>query len=424
MIHVMASNETTTPATLWLALIGAALLVGAAVGWALAQRRRAQEAVERSRLLQSVAQLEGRLREAESTRERAEDELGWQRRQNGELEKQIGPLREAFRDLSDQMVKAEARRVRSETELGEKVSRMATDFAQASGSVRKEARALTAALGRTEKRGTWGEMQLRTLVEASGMLPHVHFVEQDHSTDDSGKALRPDMIVDLAGGRRIVVDSKVPLDAFLRLAADDEPATPETGAGDALDEHGRLVHQHIQNLSTKEYWRRYDSPAFVILFLPSESLLSTALEARPDLIQVGLDRKVLLATPTTLLAMLHTVTHSWHQVEVAAQARRIHEAGAELYERLIGLATRLDKVGRSLNRTVDDYNALIGSVERRVLVSARRMHEMGVSHDELPTVSRVADTPRLLASADWDALEDPQTPSPDTPARHRSSGAA
>ena len=418
MIHVLASDPVT-PTLLWLALIGASLLVGVTVGRWTAERGKAEE---RSRLLQTVAQLEGRLREAESTRERAEDELSWQRRHNGELEKQVEPLREAFRGLSEQMTLAESRRVRSETELGEKVSRMATDFAHASSSVRKEARALTAALGRTEKRGTWGEMQLRTLVEASGMLPHVHFVEQDHSTDDSGKALRPDMIVDLAGGRRIVVDSKVPLDAFLRLAADDDPESP--GTGDALDEHGRLVHQHIQTLSTKEYWRRYDSPEFVILFLPSESLLSTALEARPDLIQVGLDRKVLLATPTTLLAMLHTVTHSWHQVEVAAQARRIHEAGGELYARLVGLATRLDKVGRSLNRTVDDYNALVGSVEKRVLVSARRMHEMGISQDEVPAVPTVTDTPRLLESPGWDALADPQTPSPDTSATRRASGAA
>lgn len=407
MIHVMASDPPGTPVLLWLALIGAALLVGAAVGWSFAERRRTRERSDRSLLEQQIAQLQGRLLESESARARADDELAWQRRHNGDLENQLEPLREAFRGLSDQVTRAESRRVRSETELGERVSRMATDFAQASSSVRSEARALTSALGRNEKRGTWGEMQLRTLVEASGMMPHVHFVEQDHTTGDSGRALRPDLVVDLAGGRRIVVDSKVPLDAYLRLAASDEDAGAAAHP-DALIEHGRLVHQHIQHLSAKEYWRRYDSPEFVILFLPSESLLSSALEARPDLIQFGLDRKVLLATPTTLLAMLHTVTHSWHQVEMADQAHQIQQAGVELYERLVGLASRLDKVGRSLNRTVEDYNALVGSVERRVLVTGRRMRDMGVSREEIPETTVVTASPRALAAPDWDAFGDPQ----------------
>lgn len=409
MTPTLAVNAATLPTVGWLTIIAASLILGTAIGWLAAARRNSRQGAESAGLARQVAHLEGQLGQSEASRERVADELAWQRDHNGELEKQVEPLREAFRGLSEQVALAESRRIRSEAEWAEKISRMTTDFAQASNSVRAEARSLTAALGRTEKRGAWGEMQLRTLVEAAGMLPHVHFVEQDQSTDDSGRALRPDLVVDLAGGRRVIVDSKVPLDAFLRLATEDSP-DHGAPADSALDEHGRLVHQHILSLSAKEYWRRYNSPEFVIMFLPSESLLSTALEARPDLIQFGLDRKVLLATPTTLLAMLHTVTHSWREVEVATQARRIQQAGVELYERLVGLANRLDKVGRSLNRTVDDYNALVGSVERRVLVTGRRMRDMGISSDEIPQPAPVTNPPRVLAASDWDDLEDPQQP--------------
>lgn len=417
MTPTLAANAAALPTVGWLIIIAAALVLGTAIGWLAAARRQTRQGAESAALARQVAHLEGQLGQSEATRERVADELTWQRDHNGELQKQVEPLREAVRGLSEQVALAESRRIRSEAEWSEKISQMTTGFAQASNSVRAEARSLTAALGRTEKRGAWGEMQLRTLVEAAGMLPHVHFVEQDQSTDDSGRALRPDLVVDLAGGRSVVVDSKVPLDAFLRLATEDSPdhGAPADSADSALAEHGRLVHQHILSLSAKEYWRRYNSPEFVILFLPSESLLSTALEARPDLIQFGLDRKVLLATPTTLLAMLHTVTHSWREVEVAAQARRIQQAGVELYERLVGLANRLDKVGRSLNRTVDDYNALVGSVERRVLVTGRRMRDMGISSDEIPQPAPVTNPPRALAASDWDDLEDPQQPtaSPD-----------
>ena len=206
------------------------------------------------------------------------------------------PMREAFQTLSKQVNQAEKNRIQAEAELGQKVATMAKEFGEASRNVQVEARKLSTVLSRTEKRGAWGEMQLRGLVEASGMMRHVHFVEQDHTNTESGGALRPDLIIDLAGGRKVIVDSKVPLEAFLRLAGGEDE-----GADEALAEHGRLVHQHIQSLSAKEYWRRYDSPEFVIMFLPSEGLLSAALEARPELIQQGLDKKVFLATPTTLL---------------------------------------------------------------------------------------------------------------------------
>ncbi len=395
-------SDTTLTLTV-VALVG--LLAGIAVGWQLATRRRHAAAADHSALREQLAEQAGRLREAESTRLRTEEDLAWQRRHNGDLEKQIQPLQQALRGLREQMSDAEHRRARSEAELGERVSRMARDFAAASQGVQREARALTAALGRTEKRGAWGEMQLRTLVEASGLVRHVHFVEQDHTSGDGeSAALRPDLVVDLAGDRHAVVDCKVPLDAFLRLAAEDGDAE------EALAEHGRLVRGHIQSLGGKEYWRRYNSPEFVILFLPSEGLLSSALEASPDMIQYGLDRKVLLATPTTLLAMLHTITYSWRQVEMAQQARAIQAAGVELYDRLVGMADKFDKVGKSLSRAVADYNGLVGSVERRVLVSGRRMQEMGVSDCELATVGTVADQPRRLTAPDWVDVRDPQSP--------------
>jgi DNA recombination protein RmuC len=357
---------------------------------------RAEFQSERSSLREQLAELSGQVRASQQTYEQTKGDLEWQREHNGELEKKMAPMREAFDQLSRQVREAEKTRIQAESELGQKVATMAKEFGEASRNVQAEARKLSTVLSRTEKRGAWGEMQLRGLIEASGMLRHVHYVEQDHTRSESGAALRPDVIIDLAGGRKVIVDSKVPLDAFLRLAGDDTGS-----ADDALAEHGRLVHQHIQSLSAKEYWRRYDSPEFVIMFLPSEGLLSAALEARPDLIQHGLDKKVFLATPTTLLAMLHTITHSWRQVEAAEQAREIQAVGAELYERLTTMATRLDGVGRAIGRSVTEYNKLVGTVETRVLVSGRKMANLSVADSPLPDVDRVTETPRDLKPGAW-----------------------
>ena len=359
-------------------------------------RTQAEFQTERAALREQLADLSGQVRASQQTYEQTKADLEWQREHNGELEKKMAPMREAFQQLARQVREAEQTRIQAEAELGQKVATMAREFGEASRNVQAEARKLSTVLSRTEKRGAWGEMQLRGLVEASGMLRHVHYVEQDHTRSDTGGALRPDLIIDLAGGRKVIVDSKVPLDAFLRLAGDDTGS-----ADDVLAEHGRLVHQHIQSLSAKEYWRRYDSPEFVIMFLPSEGLLSAALEARPDLIQQGLDKKVFLATPTTLLAMLHTITHSWRQVEAAEQAREIQAVGAEIYERLTSMATRLDGVGRAIGRSVTEYNKLVGTMETRVLVSGRKMANLSIADEPLPDVERVTDNPRELKPSAW-----------------------
>ncbi len=370
-------------------------------------------AVERSALREELADVSGQLRASQQNVNQTKDELEWQRKQNGELEKKMAPMREAFDTLRDKVDKAEARRIQSEAELGQRVAQMSKDFGEASRNVRDEARKLSTVLSRTDKRGAWGEMQLRGVVEASGMLRHVHFVEQDHTNTDAG-VRRPDLIIDLAGGRKVIVDSKVPLDAFLRLDGTEDQ-------GDVLAEHGRLVHQHIQSLSAKEYWKRYDTPEFVIMFLPSEGLLSAALEARPALIQEGLDKKVFLATPTTLLAMLHTITHSWRQVEAAEQAREIQQVGAELYQRLLTMADRIDGVGRAIGKSVTEYNRLVGTVETRVIPSGRKMENLSVADAPLPQLEPVVESPRPLKSGLWpeqdeDALEltpdltDPQEP--------------
>lgn len=431
------TDSSALTSLLLLLVLAVGLAAGALIGW-LSARSRAEAQVtatadrlaaaesdfarERAALREELADVSGQLRVSQQGAHQTKEELEWQRRQNGELEKKMAPMREAFDSLRDKVDKAEARRIRSEAELGAKVAQMSKDFGEATRNVRDEARKLSTVLSRTEKRGAWGEMQLRGVVEASGMLQHVHFVEQDHSATDAG-VRRPDMIIDLAGGRKVIVDSKVPLDAFLRLDGDEDPV-------EVLAEHGRLVHQHIQSLSAKEYWRRYDSPEFVIMFLPSEGLLSAALEARPALIQEGVDKKVFLATPTTLLAMLHTITHSWRQVEAAAQAREIQQAGAELYQRLLTMADRLDGVGRAIGKSVTEYNKLVGTIETRVIPAGRRMENLSVADTPLPQHDEVADSPRALKAGLWPdeaalasdtELVDPQT---DNPAAHSDSSAA
>lgn len=412
--------DVSTPVFLATLLVVAvaALVCGGAVGWLASRarsaddRRAASEQIARTEaesnnrqsiLREELATLSGELRAAHDNAARTQEDLDWQRRQNGELEKRMAPLREAFETLRAQVDSAERRRIKSDAELGQTVSRMATDFGEATRSVRDEARKLSTVLSRTERRGAWGEMQLRGLVESSGLVRHVHFVEQDQTSGDAGN-LRPDLVVDLTGGRKVVVDSKVPLDAFLRL--DSAPSD-----SDALMEHGRLVHQHIQSLSTKEYWRRYNSPEFVVMFLPSEGLLSAALEARPDLIQQGIDRRVLLATPTTLLAMLHTISHAWRQVEAAQQAHEIHAVGVELYQRLLAMAERIDGVGRAIGRSVAEYNKLVGTLESRVLPSGRRMQAFDLGGDQVSTVDQLVESPRPLRAGSWD---DPEGQSPRT----------
>ncbi len=240
-----------------------------------------------------------------------------------------------------------------------------------------QTRALAGALRQPHARGRWGELQLRRVVELAGMTAHCDFVEQASVATDDG-LLRPDLVVRLPGGTQVVVDAKAPLHAFL----DACEAADETARTSALAAHARLVRAHVRRLSAKAYWDRFETaPDFVVLFLPGEHLFGAALEADPELLDDGARQRVLIATPTTLIALLRAVAHGWQQERVAQDARAVAELGRILHRRIESFAAHLERAGRRLGGAVEAYNAAVGSFEHRVLPSARRLAGHGVVAD-------------------------------------------
>jgi len=255
---------------------------------------------------------------------------------------------------------------------------------------------LAGAMRATSVRGRWGEMQLRRVVELADMIAHCDFVEQPTVASDDGR-LRPDMVVRLPGGKSVVVDAKVPLSAYL-----EAHEAGENGARERLfAEHGRRVRQHMTALSAKAYWEQFQpAPDFVVMFLPGEGVFSAALGVDPLLIEFGVEAKVIPASPTTLIALLRAVAYGWRQECMAENARAISDLGRQLHDRLGTLVGHLDRVGKSLDRAVDAYNDVVGSFERRVLVSARKLKDLGAAGDELPEAEPVDQRSRSLESGD------------------------
>ena len=244
-------------------------------------------------------------------------------------------------------------------------------------TLREETLKLNNALRNAKQRGNWGELQLRNVVEMAGMLAHVDFEEQTTMENDDGNRQRPDMVVRLPGGQRIAVDAKVPLDAFLRAADDPDNAVRYHR------EHAEAVAKHVKELGSKSYWKKLAfSPEFVVLFMPGEHYFSVALAYRSQLIQEGMDNHVIIATPTTLLALLRAVHFGWRQEKIAESARAIAEQGRVLYDRLGTMAGHVNSVGKRLDGAVGDYNKLVGSLDRMVMPAARRMSEFQGLIDE------------------------------------------
>ena len=299
--------------------------------------------------------------------------------------------------LQDQLSDLAHDRVAWQAQLNQQVAEMR----QSTDTLRRETTTLASALRKPQVRGQWGELHLRRTVELAGLVDHCDFAEQ--VTYDDGR-LRPDLVVSLAGGRTIAVDAKAPLAAFLDLTGSDDPDEHDR----ALARLGEHVRKHVTDLGSRRYWdAQARTPEFVVLFLPGEAILQAALQAVPDLVEQAAAKNVVLATPSTLIALLRTVAQGWQHEVLNAQAQQVQRLGQELHARLGSMAGHLDRVGRSLNASVVAYNQAMGSLEGRVLVSARRFVDLGVTSEPLEEPRQVESRPRTLAAPELAALDLP-----------------
>ncbi len=286
------------------------------------------------------------------------------------IEHLVKPIREALGKTEQQIHDIEKDRKEAYGALHKHLESMA----RAQENLQGETRNLVQALRRPQVRGRWGEMTLRRLVELAGLVEHCDFDEQTHVRTDDG-AVRPDMVVRMPDGRQVVVDVKTPLDAYL----DAMEATDETQRQRGLERHARNLRERVKELAGKAYWRQFDhTPDFVVLFIPGEHFLSAAMEQDRDLLEYALRQKVILATPTSFVALLRAVAYGWRQEQLAKNAEEIRKDGEELYSRLATFTEHLSRLGNSLGSSIDHYNKAVGSFDTRVLPSARRLAELGI----------------------------------------------
>lgn len=314
-----------------------------------------------------------------------------ERRQQA-IETLVGPLRETLGRMEQQLKEADTARQVTQAELTGQLEVARRDAA----ALRAETRSLVSALRRPEARGRWGELQLRRVAELAGMMAHCDFDEQV-SVPTADGVQRPDMVVRLSGDRQVIVDSKVSLSAYLEAAESDDPA-----AADArLDAHAKHLRQHVDRLAAKSYWTAFrQTPEFVVLFIPGEAFLAPALDRDPELLEYAMTRRVHIATPTTLISMLRTAHYAWQQATLGENARAVFELGRQLHDRLGTLSRHVDGVGRALGRAVVAYNQTVGSLESRVLATARKMGELGVGGAEPVAPAPLEDVPRPVSATE------------------------
>ena len=406
---------------------GPALLLGLALGgliaWLISSRRQARleallsnkEALEAEReaaFEAARAQLTGEFSDlankslqsnSENFLRLAEQNLEAQqhkaKRDLGEREKAIEglvkPIKEALQASHKQI--SELEKSRSEAYGGIKSQLESMQLGQQ--SLAKETQNLVNALRRPEVRGRWGEITLRRLVELAGMVEHCDFQEQVHSATDN-QIIRPDMIVRMPNQRELVVDVKTPLDAYLEAVEAKDDTQRQLG----LQRHARNVREHIKTLSSKAYWAQFtNSPEFVILFIPGDQFLSAALNEDPELIESALAQQIILATPTSLVALLKAVAYGWRQLALADNAQEIRVLAEDLYGRLATFVAHMNKVGRQLGSSVESYNRAVGSLERKVLPGARKFVELGIhTKKELEKTETLEPVPRTMIESAGD----------------------
>ncbi|HLJ24640.1 MAG TPA: DNA recombination protein RmuC [Candidatus Acidoferrales bacterium] len=306
------------------------------------------------------------------------------------IQSMVNPLETALKDLRSEVSRVESARQEAYGSLRSEVQLLATTNRE----LREETGSLVNSLKQPQVKGKWGELTLRRVVELAGMSPHCDFLEQQSVDTEEGR-LRPDLIVNLPGGSQIVVDVKVPLHAFFKAVN----AQSDAEYREAMLQHAALVREHIKGLSSKEYWRQFEpTPEFVVLFVPGESFFSAALEQDRTLIEDAIDKRVVLASPTTLIALLRAVAYGWKQQLVAENAERIKDLGRELYERVLTFAEHLSEIAKGLERANKAYNNAVASFDSRLIPSARKLREMGIGSEEVPQIEPVETLPRPLLS--------------------------
>lgn len=379
-------------------VLGAAL--GAAATWLL-MRERARVAELRRRAQGDASGQLLRLADERHERDVARRDAAEEERE-AELQRTLAPITSTLSHLERSLARSEAARVDAEGALRSHLSQLA----QRAQSLESGTSALTAALRAPTARGRWGEVQLRRIVEAAGMLEHVDFSEQLAGTRADGeKGQRPDLVVHLAGDRHVVIDAKAPMDAYLDAT---EETDPERAAA-RRTAHAKALRHHVGVISSKAYWKALgDTPEFTVLFVPSDGVLAAALETDAALLEDAFGRDVVIASPATLVALLRTVAHTWRTDALNRDAREVLDAGRELHHRLGTFTGHLGKVGRSLDSSVAAFNEAVGSLQSRVMVTARRFEDLGLTGSALDEVDQLTRRARTLEEAEIQDLASPR----------------
>ena len=362
-----------------LALLGG-LVIGAAAAAAVVRQtgavRTAGLAAERDLLRERVIDLEASLADDAATAAA------------------LAPLRDALGRVESQVGTLERDRTHQFAALERTIAQVQVSTA----SLDRQTQSLAGSLNASTVRGAWGEVQLRRVLEHAGLLARCDFDEQVCRVSRHGKQVRPDVVVQLPGSKHLVVDSKAPMTAFLQAQADDLPGEQR---GDLLRQHALHLKGHVRSLADKDYWSAFETaPEMVVCFVPSEAMLSAALAADPSLHEEAMARRVVLVGPGALLALLRTVAFTWQQDALTANARELMKVGRDLYDRLGTMGSHTARMGTALQRSVEAYNQMVGALEARVLVSARRMRDLDIVEAELPQPAPIETGPRVLTAVE------------------------